>query len=179
MRARLDRIGATGIGIVAGIETVLGVADARTVLATGVSAAYFGAEDFVTDLGGIRTPGNAEVAWARAQVAMAARLGGVQLLDMVVADIKDHDRFTAEAADARALGYSGKLCIHPGQVPLANAAFAPTEAEIDRSRRLLAAFDRSVANGVAAIAFEGQMVDEPLARRARQILAAAEQLTDD
>ena len=176
VRAQLDRRGGSHLGIVAGVETVLGVADARAVLGDGVTGAYFGAEDFITDLGGIRTAGNAEVAVARASVAMAARLAGIAVLDMVVADIHDHGRFTFEAAEARSLGYGGKLCIHPGQVPLANAAFAPTAAEIDRSKRLLDAFDASVARGVAAIAFEGQMVDEPLARRARQVLAAAERL---
>lgn len=172
VRSALDERGWSSVGLVAGIETALGVAEARAVLAAGPSVAYFGAEDFVADMGGVRTAGNAEVAYARAQVALAARLAGVQVLDMVVADFADTDRFTTEAAEARALGYTGKLCIHPGQVPLANAAFVPSAEEVDRARRLLVAYDEAVAAGVAAIAFEGQMVDEPLARRARQVLAA-------
>ena len=66
-----------GRPVVAGLETVLGVADAREVLRPPVVACYFGAEDYIADLGGVRTPGNAEVAWARAYVAVAARLAGV------------------------------------------------------------------------------------------------------
>lgn len=170
VRAALDRCGWNNVGIIAGIETVRGVADAREVLSTGVAGAYFGAEDYITDLGGVRTNSNDEVAWARAFVAVAARLAGVQILDMIVADIADHERFSAEANQARALGYSGKICIHPGQVALANAAFIPTAEEVTRAQRLLAAYDASVSKGIAAIAFEGQMVDEPLARRARQII---------
>jgi citrate lyase beta subunit len=71
------------------------------------------------------------------------------------------------------MGFAGKLCIHPDQVALANAGFTPTEAEIERAERLLAAYDIGIAAGVAAIDFEGSMVDEPLAEQARQILAAA------
>ena len=157
--------------VVAGIETVRGVVDAREVLTPPVVACYFGAEDYIADLGGVRTPGNAEVATARSLVAMAARLAGVAALDMVTIDFHDADRFVAEAREARALGYAGKMCIHPAQVPLAREAFQPTAEEIDTARRLLAAFD---AAGGDTIAFEGQMVDEVVAARARAVLAAAD-----
>ena len=70
-------------------------------------------------------PGNAEVAWARAFVAVAARLAGIPALDMVTIDFRDGDRFTAEAREARALGYAGKMCIHPAQVPLARGRLPP------------------------------------------------------
>lgn len=155
--------------VVAGVETVRGVADAREVLAPPVVACYFGAEDYIADLGGVRTPGNAEVAWARSFVAVAARLAGIPALDMVTIDFHDDERFLVEAREARALGYAGKLCIHPAQVPLAQEAFRPTADEIDWAGRLLAAFE--AASG-ETIAFEGQMVDEVVAARARAVLAA-------
>ena len=101
---------------------------------------------------------------------MAARLAGVPALDMVTLDYGDEERFTEEAAGARALGYAGKLCIHPAQVPLANAAFTPSEQEVDRARRLLAAFD---AAGGAATSFEGEMVDEVVAVQARSVIERA------
>jgi citrate lyase subunit beta/citryl-CoA lyase len=156
--------------VLAGLETVRGVADARSIL-DGVAACYFGAEDYVADLGGVRTPGNAEVATARALVGIAARLAGVPALDMVTLDFGDTDRFVREAAEARALGYSGKLCIHPAQVGPANEAFVPSAEEVDRARRLLAVFD---AAGGQTVAFEGQMVDEVIARQARATIEAAE-----
>ncbi len=159
-----------GRPVVAGIETVRGVADARDVLGPPVVACYFGAEDYVADLGGVRTADNAEVAYARAYVALAARLAGVPALDMVTLDFGGDERFLAEARQARALGYAGKLCIHPAQVPLANQAFRPTDDEIDWAGRLLDAFDRA---GGMTIAFEGQMVDEVVAARARAIQAGA------
>jgi citrate lyase subunit beta/citryl-CoA lyase len=173
--AALDGSGCTEVGIVAGIETARGVADARLLLASPrVVACYFGAEDFTVDMGGTRRDDNFEVQFARAQVALAARLGGIPAIDIVVAAFDDDSRFLREAAEARALGFAGKLCIHPRQVPLANTAFVPSADEVARARALLAAYDAAVADGRAAIAFEGQMVDEPLAARARAIIAAAE-----
>jgi citrate lyase subunit beta/citryl-CoA lyase len=161
-----------GRPIVAGIETVRGVADAREVLRPPVVACYFGAEDYVADLGGVRTPSNHEVGVARALVGMAARLAGVAALDMVTLDFGDDDRFVAEAREARALGYAGKLCIHPAQVGLAATAFHPTDEELSWGRRLLEAFD---AAGGTTIAFEGLMVDEVVAARARALVAAADE----
>ena len=157
------------VPVVAGIETVRGVLDARAVLTGSVVACYFGAEDYVADLGGARTPGNDEVAVARAHVAMAARVAGVPALDMVTLDFADDDRFVREAREARALGYAGKLCIHPAQVALAVDAFRPTADEVDWATRVLVAFDEA---GGMTIAFEGQMVDEVVAARARAILAS-------
>lgn len=174
--AALEANGLGHIGVIVGIETALGVADARLLLAhERVIAAYFGAEDFIADMGGIRTASNEEVLYARSAVALAARLGGVPLLDQVVTDFRDDDRFIAECAQARAIGYSGKLCIHPGQVALANAAFIPSADEVDRARRLLEVYENATSEGLAAIDFEGQMVDEPLAVQARRIIATADE----
>ena len=161
------------LAIAAGLETVAGVVDARAITThPRVRWCYFGAEDYVADLGGVRTSGNAEVATARAQIGQAARLGDVQAVDMVVADFADDDRFRREAAEARALGFAGKLCIHPAQVPLADEAFRPTEAELAWAREVDAAYREAVARGDAAISVRGEMVDEPVARRARTLLAA-------
>lgn len=172
----LSDVGHPELPVLAGIETALGVADARALLGhPRIRAAYFGAEDFIADMGGVRTEGNQEVAYARSRVALAGRLAGVATLDQVVTDFRNDAAFEREVREARALGYRGKLCIHPGQVPIANAGFLPSPEEVDHARRLLAAYDRASATGLAAIEFEGQMVDEPLAARARQVLAAADE----
>jgi citrate lyase subunit beta/citryl-CoA lyase len=157
--------------VVAGLETVRGVVDARSLLTGPVGACYFGAEDYTVDLGGRRTNSNAEVAVARASVAMAARLAGVVAFDMITADFGDAARFSTEAAEAHNLGYAGKLCIHPAQVPLANAAFVPSDDEVERATQLLAVYDTAVASGRATVAFDGAMVDEVVARQARAVIA--------
>lgn len=162
------------VQVIAGIETALGVADARTALAhPRVDAAYFGAEDLMADMGGVRTESNAEVAYARSHVALAGRLAEVALYDQVTTRFDDDDRFSREATEARNMGYVGKMCIHPRQVALANAAFSPTPAEVARAQRLVAAYVDGVAAGLAAIDFEGDMVDEPLATQARRLLDVA------
>ncbi len=174
LAARLNDRG-LDMPVIGGVETALGVADARPLLAHDVvSAAYFGAEDFIADLGGVRTASNDEVAYARAQVALAGRLADVTVIDQIVADFTDDDRCRRECLQARAMGYGGKLCIHPSQVAIANEAFLPSSEEIDRARRLLEAYDDAKAQGVASVAFEGQMVDEPVARQARRVLAQAD-----
>jgi citrate lyase subunit beta/citryl-CoA lyase len=166
--------GLAHLHVIAGTETALGVERAREIYRPPVAACYFGAEDFVADMGGARTESNDEVLYARSRVVLAARITGVVPIDQVVTAFGDDTRFSSDAAQGRSLGYQGKLCIHPSQVPLANRAFSPTPEEVDHARRLLAAYDAAVARGEAAIAFEGQMVDEPLARHARAIVVAAE-----
>jgi citrate lyase subunit beta / citryl-CoA lyase len=171
----LDSQGLRDLMIVAGLETAAGVDRAAQVTADArVYAAYFGAEDYVADLGGARTAEGTEVLYARSRVALAARITGTLAIDQVVTDLSDEERFRADAAVGRALGYRGKLCIHPAQVAWAHEAFSPSADELDRARRLLAAYDAAVAEGSAAIAFEGQMVDEPLARQARTLVDSAD-----
>lgn len=162
------------MGIIAGLETGLGVAHAPELLAhPQVIAGYFGAEDYIADLGGVRTESNLEVQYARSAVALAGRLANKPVIDQIVANFRADDRFVRETAEARAMGFKGKLCIHPAQVALANQGFTPSEAEVDRALRMLAAYEIGIASGVASIDFEGQMVDEPLAVQARQVLVAA------
>ncbi len=171
----LDAAGYGDLGVLVGLETARGVADARQLLAhRRVVAAYFGAEDFIADMGGRRTRRNAEVHYARSAVVLAGRLAGVPTIDQVLTDFRNADAFAKEAAVARNMGYRGKLCIHPGQVALAHAAFASSKGELERARRLIAAYEEASATGLAAIDFEGQMVDGPLVTQARQLIEMGE-----
>ena len=161
--------------LMAGLETGAGVWNAREIMEAGnVGWAYFGAEDYTTDLGGARTPAGTEVLYARSHVALAARLAGVPALDIVVTRLNDEAAFREDAALGRALGYSGKLCIHPAQVALAHDHFGPTPAELQRARALLAAAHGAAQAGHGAFSFEGQMVDEPMLAKARALLATEE-----
>ncbi|MDH4171758.1 MAG: CoA ester lyase [Acidimicrobiia bacterium] len=173
VRAALAAAHLAELAIMAGIETAAGVVRADALLAPPVTHAYFGAEDYISDLGGVRTAHNQEVLYARSRVALAARVGGVHALDQVVTDFGDDRRFLADAAEGAMLGYRGKLCIHPAQVTLAHQAFTPSAEDVARARALLAAYEDAAAAGQGAIAFDGQMVDEPLARQARDIVFRA------
>ena len=167
---RIDRAGM----LVALIETVQGVANARAIAeaARQGTALAFGAEDFATDIGGRRTPGGNEVLYARSQVLLAAKLRDLPALDQVVVEIRDDARFDADARAGRDLGYDGKMCLTPKQVAQANTAFAPSADELEFARRLIAAFEDAERRSLGAFDFEGRMVDEPLVKRARRILAS-------
>jgi citrate lyase subunit beta / citryl-CoA lyase len=162
--------GCAGVPIFAGIETAAGVLAVETLLIPPVELVYFGAEDFVADMGGERTVTNNEVLYARSRVALAARVNEIRAIDQVVVAYSDEERFIEDAREGRSLGFAGKVCIHPLQVPLANQVFAPSDEEVEHARRLLDAHQHASASGIGAIAFEGRMVDEPMARRARAIL---------
>jgi citrate lyase subunit beta / citryl-CoA lyase len=161
-----------GAAVFAGLESARGVADCEQILAEAApAAAYFGAEDYIADLGGRRTAGAEEALYARSRVALAARLAGVAAIDRVVVDFRDDAGFERDAEAGRAIGYRGKLCIHPAQVPLANAAFGASAEEVERARALLAAWEEGAERGVAAVEFEGTMVDGPALRMARETIA--------
>jgi citrate lyase subunit beta/citryl-CoA lyase len=171
----LDRAGLRELSILVGIETVAGVINVAEILREPrVAACYFGAEDYTADLGGVRRADNLEVLWPRSRVAAHAAHAGVLSADQVVTDLRDEDAFRLDAQLGRSLGFRGKLCIHPAQVAWANESFSPSLAEVARALRLIDAFDKATAAGHGAISFEGQMVDEPLARRARAVIAGAE-----
>ena len=158
--------------ILVGIETVKGLMSVQDIFGTAsVFAAYFGAEDYIQDLGGLRTDGNDEVLFARTQIGISSRLFGVPVVDQIVADFSNSERFMKEAQQAKSLGFTGKLCIHPSQVPLANQSFSSTPEEIQQALELLKVYDEAVANGTASIVHNGQMVDEALAKQARRILS--------
>jgi citrate lyase subunit beta / citryl-CoA lyase len=168
-----DTAAATGLPVLGGIESVRGVHAAESVAAASELGVFFGAEDYVADLGGVRTAGGEEVLYPRSRVAMAARMAGVPALDLVTVDIRDEARFDADAALGRALGYTGKMCVTPQQVVRANAAYRPSAAAVEQARRLIAAYADAQGRGLGSIDFEGRMIDEPLARQAEAIVAAA------
>jgi len=167
----LEQQGLEQLVVMVGIETALGVKRVGETLQAPIIAAYFGAEDFISDLGGERTTEGLEVLYARSRVALAARLAGISALDQVVTNFHDDSRFITEAVQARALGYTGKLCIHPSQVALANQYLRPNPHEIERAQRLLDAYHQAQAGNQGVIVFEGQMVDLPMVKRAQTVLA--------
>jgi citrate lyase subunit beta/citryl-CoA lyase len=156
-----------------GIETARGIAAARELMVDGVTGAYFGAEDYIADVGGRRTAAGLEVLYARSAVVVAARLAGIPAVDQAVVALNDDEAFRVDAEAGRDLGYAGKLCIHPGQVALAHAAFTPGEDEVAAARRVVAA----ARNGVGIV--DGMMVDAVHLRAAEQVLAQANPAADD
>lgn len=171
-----EKRGSRPVALIGMIETARGVVHVESFGAkpnSHLAALAFGAEDFITDISGRRTPEGLEVLYARSRVLVAARAGGLEALDQVFVDIRDDEAFLRDAEMGRQLGYGGKMCLVPRQIEIANAVFSPSTEEIDRSRRLISAYSDAQAEGRGTIEFEGTMVDEPLLKRARAILQLA------
>jgi citrate lyase subunit beta/citryl-CoA lyase len=173
LRARVvQESGRLDLRCIAGIETATGVANSVDIACSdAVDAVYFGAEDYVTDLGGRRTDDGVEVLYARSQVVMAATIGRIPAIDQAVIDLHDDAQYQWDAGTGRTLGYRGKLCLNPRQVVLANEGFSPSAADISDARNIVAAAESAAERDDGVVAVDGRMIDAPLIARARKILA--------
>jgi citrate lyase subunit beta/citryl-CoA lyase len=161
--------------VVALCETAKGVEQADRIAALdNVVALMWGAEDLVASLGGTssRKPNGRyrDIArYARSRVLLAAGSRGKAAIDAVHLDIDDTKRLSIEAADAAASGFRATACIHPSQVAIIRAAYRPDEKTVSWARGVLAA-----ATGERGVfSYGGTMVDEPVLRHARSVLARA------
>ncbi len=162
------------------IESALGSRNTYDMMKLGgrVETVMFGGGeqgDLVADLGCEWTPGGTGLMHARAKVLHDARAAGVAFpLEAVFMDFRDLDALRVESELARRLGYTGKVGIHPAQIPVINEVFTPSAEEVAHHRRIIEAFQRALADGVASIAVDGKMVDYAVARVASAVIARAE-----
>jgi citrate lyase subunit beta/citryl-CoA lyase len=156
------------------IETALGMSNVGAIAGSGsrTKRLAFGAGDYTLDLGMIWSRDESELLPARSAVVMASRAAGIEPpLDTVWADLRDQEGFARSARHAAALGFQGKMCIHPDQIAVANAAFSPSEQQLSWAGRVIAAFEEAEAQGLASIQLDGQFIDYPIVQRARQVVA--------
>ncbi|MEZ5922924.1 MAG: CoA ester lyase [Hyphomicrobiaceae bacterium] len=156
-----------GVSLVALIESAAGVAVARALAAVpGVVQLAFGSIDYALDIDCEET--FEALLTARSEVVLASRLAGIRApLDGVTVSYEDAARLTADARQARMLGFGGKLLIHPKQLDPVRAGFAPSEEEVAWAREVIEAVARQ---GEGAISVRGRMVDAPVIGKARRIL---------
>ena len=160
------------------LETARGIIGAAAIASARatIPALLFGAEDFTAELGIPRTLDGEELLLARSQVVLAAAAIGADAIDAVFVDLAAPERLRQDAMRARALGFRGKMAIHPDQVATINGVFSPSADEIARARRLIDAADTARRQGEGAFRFEDRMVDAPVIARARRVLALADAL---
>ena len=157
------------------IETAMGIVNAYEICAASprVFAAAFGAEDFTRDMDIERTGHDAEIAYPRSAVCIAARAAGVLAMDTPYFSFRDSDGLRAVSAAARGFGFRGKFAIHPSQIDPIREAFSPTDREKERAKRVIAAFEEAERLGKGATSLDGQLIDVPVVERARNLLASA------
>jgi citrate lyase subunit beta / citryl-CoA lyase len=166
----------SSIGILANIETPKGLRLAAEIAAASprIVGLQIGYADLFEPFGINRSDPYA-LNQVRLTVRLAAAEVGVPAYDGAFAVVADPDGFRTECEAVRNLGLAGKSCIHPSQVPIANACFMPRPEEIERARRILAAAGEAAEKGLGAFMVEGRMIDEPFLVSARAIVALAEQ----
>ena len=138
-----------------------------------VAALLFGAEDFTASLAVERTIDGEELSFPRAQIVLAAAAAGADAIDAVCTDLNDADALHRDCMRACALGFRGKMAIHPKQVPVINEVFTPTAADVDRATRVINAYDEARAAGHGVTTLDGRMVERPIVERARRTIALA------
>ena len=161
------------IEIVPLVESARGLANLHSIGASSgrVRRLAFGAADFTLDLGITWSAEEHELLAYRSALVLASRNANLAApIDTPWLSIADGEGMVASAKRARDHGFGGKLCIHPDQVTVTNQIFAPTPAEIDEARKIVAAFE---AAGSAAITLDGRMLDYPVVEAARRVLANA------
>ena len=171
--------GSTRLVLIA-TETPEGLLNIKEIAAASprVAAVSWGIEDLSAAMGLPRTR-DAQGSYldipryARVMCAVAASAAGVEAIDTVYTDIPDLDGLRRECLEGVAMGFSGKISIHPGQIEVINAAFTPSKADAEDAVALIAAFEEHARRGAGAFAWKGQMMDMPHLTRARKIAEQA------
>ncbi|MBT0567796.1 CoA ester lyase [Williamsia sp. CHRR-6] len=172
---RIDRSGRAGCGIQALIESAAGLAALHQIArcSSRLRSLIIGYADLAASLERpLDAPGEV---WSGVQdrVLLAARVAGIDVIDGPVLSVADDDALRAAAVRARQMGLDGKWVIHPAQIATVTAVFTPADAEVRRARAIVDALDAGVHGGAGAIAHDGVMIDEAVARSARRVLARA------
>ena len=157
------------------METPRGMRNAAAIAAHPKLAGFvMGTNDLAKDLNSRFRPDRAPLMTSLGLCLLAAKAEGVIIIDGVYNAYLDDEGLAAECAQGRDMGFDGKSLIHPAQVTIANAAFSPSEDEIDLARRQIAAFDEAMATGQGVAVVDGRIVENLHVATARDLLAKAE-----
>jgi len=174
--SKLDAAGAPAdLTIWAMVETPTAILDIRAIAGhPRVSVLVMGTNDLVKELRCAMEPGRGPLLPHLATAVLGAREAGKVILDGVYNDVRDPDGFLVEAQQGAAMGFDGKTLVHPSQVDPTNDVWAPSDDEIDYSRRVIEAFEAAEAAGHGVITVDGRMIENLHVDNARRVLAVAD-----
>ena len=138
-----------------------------------IVAVALGAEDFTNDMEIKRTDGDAELAYARGAIAVAARAAGVLALDTPFFSFRDVIALKANTEMSKAIGFKGRFAIHPAQLDIINSVYSPSEEEISQAQREIEAFEEAAAMGRGSTSLDGKVIDVPVVKRAQALIEKA------
>ena len=157
------------------IESALGVLKAYEIAtaANNVVALAIGLEDYTADLGVKRTNEASESFFARSMIVNACHAAGIQAIDSVFSDVADMEGLKQNVIRSKALGFDGMGCIHPRQIRVIHEYFAPDEAEIDKAKKIVIAFNLAQEKGLGVVSLGTKMIDAPVVKRAQKTIDVA------
>ncbi len=160
------------------IESALGVENAFEIArcSENVVALAIGLEDYTADLGVPRTIEGAESLYARTRLVVAAKAAGIQPIDSVFSDVADMEGLRKTVSVSKSLGFEGMGCIHPRQISVIRQGYAPNEAEIEKSGRIVLAWEVAEKKGLGVVALGSKMIDPPVVNKALKTIELATRL---
>ena len=172
--------GAAKLDVWAMVETPLAILNIGAVAAAGgrLSCFVMGTNDLIKEIRGTHTADRANLSAALGLSVLAARQNGLVVIDGVYNDIQDGEGFAAICRQGRAYGFDGKTLIHPSQLDACNEIFAPSSADVEAARKVIAAFELPENKGRGAIKVDGRMVELLHAEIAKQTVALADAIAE-
>jgi citrate lyase subunit beta/citryl-CoA lyase len=160
------------------LESALGIENAFAIATASpnVAALTIGLEDYTADMGVAKTAEGRESLYARTRLVNAATAAGIQAIDSVFGDVGDLDGLRRWAENARGFGFEGMGCVHPSQILVVHAAFTPSQAEIDKALKIVAAFEEAQQRGLGVVSLGSKMIDPPVVERARKLVERARRM---
>jgi citrate lyase subunit beta / citryl-CoA lyase len=164
------------IGIIPLLETSYSMVNTFSILSKSdrITGVQFGAEDLTKELGIERTREGKEVDYVRNVIAQAGNARKIDILDTPFTYVGDDEGLRQDTNKAKSIGFTGKTCIHPNQIEIVNEVFTPKSEDVSKARQLIRVFDEAVEAGKGVCMFEGKMIDNPIADRARKLVMKAD-----
>lgn len=184
VRDATSLLDATGVRLWAMMETPAGILNAAAIAAAGregegrLDCFVLGLNDLRKDTGVPSEPGRTFLIPWMMQVVLAARAYGLDVIDSVFNDFRDADAFATECKQGRAMGFDGKMLIHPAQIDTANDIFGPSPEAVTEARAIIAAFAEPAAKDLNVINMNGQMVERLHLEQAERLVAKAHYISE-
>ncbi|MGL4985895.1 MAG: HpcH/HpaI aldolase/citrate lyase family protein [Treponemataceae bacterium] len=162
------------VKIIAALETPLGIYNAFEIAKhSRILGLSLGGEDLTRCLGATRTAEGYELAYSRSRIVCAASIAGKLAIDTVWTDISNEAGFRTETEIIKNMGFSGRACVHPSQIPIVHEIYTPSMNEVEKSIRIVEAARQAHIEKGGVIQLDGKMIDMPLINKAERILTLA------
>jgi citrate lyase subunit beta / citryl-CoA lyase len=182
LKSTEKRYGINGfeIGMIPLLETSYSMVNTFSILSKSdrITGVQFGAEDLTKELGIERTREGLEIEYARNAIALAGNARKIDILDTPFTHVGDDEGLIQDTNKAKSIGFTGKTCIHPNQIEIVNEVFTPKPEDVSKARQLIRVFDEAVEAGKGVCMFEGKMIDNPIANRARKLVMKADLISE-